>query len=503
MPAHSLDQLHWHNRYAGLPDAFYTRLRPQPVRNPRLVHANADVAQWLGLDPAAFATPEFVASLAGNREINGADPLAAVYSGHQFGVWAGQLGDGRALLLGEVDGPGGSFELQLKGSGMTPYSRMGDGRAVLRSSVREYLASAAMHGLGIPTTHALALIAADDPVRRETLETAAVVTRVATSFVRFGSFEHWAARNQLDHLRTLTDYVIDRYYPACRPAPTGEADTPAGPILRLLRTVLERTAKLMAQWQAVGFMHGVMNTDNMSIVGLTLDYGPYGFMDGFNAEHICNHTDTAGRYAWNAQPMVGHWNLYRLAEALRPLVGETPPLRAELDRYDAVFRSEFDAIMAAKLGLRRHEEGDVELIDDLWQLMHGQRADFTLSFRRLAWADLPAPPNPTTPGPARFEDLFYDTAPALAWLDRYRARLAKDGGDAQTRRAAMFAINPLYVLRNHLAENAIRAAQQGDASEIERLITVLRDPYTEHPGMESYCALPPDWATGLEVSCSS
>src|SRR5690606_23829644 len=257
----------------------------------------------------------------------GGQTLAAVYSGHQFGVWAGQLGDGRAHLLGEVAGPRGSWELQLKGSGMTPYSRMGDGRAVLRSSVREYLASEAMHGLGIPTTRALALVVSDDPVMRETVETAAIVTRMSPSFVRFGSFEHWSSRRQPEELRILADYVIDKFYPDCRQADDG----PHEPLLRLLAEVTRRTALLMADWQAVGFCHGVMNTDNMSILGLTLDYGPYGFMDTFRLDHICNHSDTEGRYAWNRQPSVALWNLYRLGGSLHALVPDVEALRAVLD----------------------------------------------------------------------------------------------------------------------------------------------------------------------------
>jgi len=497
--AKALGELSLVNSFARLPEAFYTRLAPQPVKNPWLVHANPEVAAMLGMDPAVLDTEEFLQVFAGNAPLPGGEPLAAVYSGHQFGVWAGQLGDGRALLLGEVAAPARPLELQLKGSGMTPYSRMGDGRAVLRSSVREYLASAAMHGLGIPTTHALCLIGADNAVRRETMETAAVVTRVAPSFVRFGSFEHWASRNEKEHLRTLADYVIDRFYPECRQAPAGEPAMPDGAVVRLLRAVLKRTAALMAQWQAVGFMHGVMNTDNMSILGLTLDYGPYGFMDAFDANHICNHTDTAGRYAWHAQPMVAHWNLYRLAEALRMLVGEAAVLRAELDRYEAEFQAAFQPIMAAKLGLASWQPGDQELLDDLWQLMHDQRADFTLAFRRLAHAMTPAAPG----GPARFEDLFYDLEPAHAWLQRYRDRLARDPQSPQERTAAMNRVNPLYVLRNHLAEVAIQRATEHDPSEIERLLDILRDPYTEKPGYESYCALPPDWAGSLAVSCSS
>lgn len=518
MLARSMDGLHFCNSYARLPGAFYTRLQPLPVRNPRLLHANPDVARLIGLDPAVFKEPEFTEVFAGNRPLPGGEPLATVYSGHQFGVWAGQLGDGRAHLLGEVKGPCGRFELQLKGSGLTPYSRMGDGRAVLRSSVREYLACAAMDGLGIPTTHALCIIAADDPVRRETLETAAVVTRVAPSFVRFGHFEHWAATGRHDHLATLANYVIDRFYPECREVPAGEADYPGAPVVRMLDAVMRRTARLLAQWQAVGFMHGVMNTDNMSILGLTLDYGPYGFMDGFDARHICNHSDTMGRYAWNTQPMIAHWNLYRLAEALYPLVGATEPLLAVLEQYEAEFTRHFHGIMAVKLGLREFQDGDADLLEELWRIMHAQRADFTQTFRRLARVpcdedditrptpsgnDAPAPSASGSADPAGLEALFHDLEPVRAWLARYRARVASDRRPPRERQDTMLRANPAYVLRNHLAELAIQAARHGDASEIDRLLTVLRDPYAERPGFESYAALPPAWASSLEVSCSS
>ena len=326
------------NSFANLPSDFYTRLPTTPLTAPRLVHASAEVAAQLGLPAQALTTQEFLDVVSGTKPMPGGDTMAAVYSGHQFGVWAGQLGDGRAHLLGEIQGPAGSFELQLKGAGMTPYSRMGDGRAVLRSSVREYLASHAMHGLGIPTTQALSLVSARNPVRRETLETAAVVARMAPSFVRFGSFEHWAARKRPDLLRTLADYVIDRFYPECRDASTDRSSAKEyAPYVQLLSAVVHRTATLMAQWQVVGFCHGVMNTDNMSILGLTLDYGPYGFMDGFDAKHICNHTDSSGRYAWHAQPAVAHWNLYQLANSLHEIVPEAEPLKAALDEYEACF----------------------------------------------------------------------------------------------------------------------------------------------------------------------
>jgi len=491
--ARCLSDLTVRNTYATLPEAFYTRLRPEPLNHPRLLHANVEAAALIGLDPAVFAEPEFLAMCSGDRPLPGGDTLAAVYSGHQFGVWAGQLGDGRAHLLGEVTGSAGHWELQLKGSGHTPYSRMGDGRAVLRSSVREYLASAALHGLGVPTSHALALVVSDDPVYRETRETAAVVTRMAPSFVRFGSFEHWASLRQTQNLRTLADYVIDHDYPECRHDGAGEAATQ--PVVRLLHTVTLRTAELMAHWMAVGFCHGVMNTDNMSILGLTLDYGPYGFMDGFQANHVCNHSDTQGRYAWNAQPSVAYWNLTRLALALRGLVTDEAALRQALAAFEPAFMAAFHAKMATKLGLTHWRDDDADLLEALWQLMHSNRADFTLSFRRLSQA--------VRGDPAPFIDLYTDRSAAQAWLARYATRLATDGRAADEVARGMDAVNPLYVLRNHLAELAIRAAQQGDAAEIDRLLALLRDPYTERLDAQHYAAQPPDWAHTLSVSCSS
>jgi uncharacterized protein YdiU (UPF0061 family) len=494
MSAHTLSDLRVVNSFAALPAAFYTRLAPQALNNPRLLHGNAEAAELIGLDPSALSTPEFLSVFSGAQPLPGGDTLAAVYSGHQFGVWAGQLGDGRAHLLGEVEGPQGNWELQLKGSGMTPYSRMGDGRAVLRSSVREYLASEAMHGLGVPTTRALALVVSDDPVMRETVETAAIVTRMSPSFVRFGSFEHWSSRRQPEMLKTLADYVIDRYYPECREAGTGEPSNDVTPYINLLRAVTRRTALLMADWQAVGFCHGVMNTDNMSILGLTLDYGPYGFMDTFQANHVCNHSDTEGRYAWNAQPAVAHWNLYRLASALVGLGVDPEALKDRLRGYEAAFLAPYHANLARKLGLAAFEEGDEALVDGWWRLLHTQEADFTLSFRALAGA---------VAAPQEYIDRYADREAARAWLDLYLRRVARDGRPDAERVAQMNGANPLYVLRNHLAENAIRAAAKGDAGEIDTLLMLLRAPYTERPGYESYADAAPEWASMLEVSCSS
>ena len=492
MQSNSINELKVVNSFAELPGAFYTKLPTQPLTRPRLLHANADVARLLGLSEQALAQPDFLDVCAGTRPLAGGQTLAAVYSGHQFGVWAGQLGDGRAHLLGEVIGPAGSWEIQLKGSGHTPYSRMGDGRAVVRSSVREYLASEAMYGLGIPTTRALALVVADDPVYRETVETAAVVARVSPSFVRFGSFEHWS-RNP-ENLRILLDYVVTRFYPDCLVATNGQANSPTDVALQFLKAVVIKSAQMVAAWQTVGFCHGVMNTDNMSILGLTLDYGPYGFMDAFQVNHVCNHTDTQGRYAWNAQPSVVHWNLYRLANSLVALDIEPDALKAVLQEYEPAFLTAYQGNLIKKFGWLQWLPGDETLVDDWWRLLHTQRADFTLSFRNLAQVTQDSQP---------FLSLFTDTQAAQAWLDLYLQRLAGDARPEAERIAGMLRSNPLYVLRNHLAEGAIQAAQKGDASEIDTLLKLLRDPYTEQPGYDQYAAAAPEWACHLEVSCSS
>lgn len=499
------------NSFAGLPPDFYTRLATTPLNQPALLHVDLEAAALIGLTAQALTEPAFLDVVSGTAALPGGVTLAAVYSGHQFGQWAGQLGDGRAHLLAELQGPEGTWELQLKGAGMTPYSRMGDGRAVLRSSVREYLASHAMHGLGIPTTRALSLVTAQNPVMRETVETAAVVARMAPSFVRFGSFEHWAARKNPERLTQLCDYVITRFYPECLGTPS--------PYVRLLEAVVKKTAVLMASWQVVGFCHGVMNTDNMSILGLTLDYGPFGFMDEFDAGHICNHTDTQGRYAWHAQPAVAQWNLYQLANSLHVIVPDADALRAALDQFEPTFLAAMQQNMMQKLGLSDWQAGDEVLIDDLWSLMQANQADFTLTFRQLTYApglddvavsgisreQIVEDLGHTVTGQLRpFVDLFIDPAAAEQWLVRYRERIERNPAKPGFNRIqTMLSANPLYVLRNHLAQRAIEAAQKGDVSEIERLMRVLRHPFTAHPGMQEYAAPPPAWARHIEVSCSS
>jgi uncharacterized protein YdiU (UPF0061 family) len=438
-----------------------------------------------------WQSPEALQVFSGNALWPGMQTLASVYSGHQFGVWAGQLGDGRALWLGELETPHGPRELQLKGGGRTPYSRMGDGRAVLRSTVREFLCSEAMAGLGVPTTRALCMTGSALPVRREEVETAAIVTRVAPSFIRFGHFEHFAHTSpDTEALRALADFVIGHHLPHLRDDPS--------PYAALLEEATRRTAVLMADWQAVGFCHGVMNTDNMSILGLTLDYGPFGFLDAFDPGHICNHSDHSGRYAYARQPNVAYWNLHALATALLPLIGEQDAAVAALEPYKTAFPEALMARMRAKLGLATQEEQDSELVDGLWQRMAADHTDFTITFRRLCdFSTAPGADN----SPVR--DLFLDREAFDAWAARYAQRLQREGSVDAERAERMRRANPKYVLRNHLAEQAIRAARGGDFGEIERLLKVLRRPYDEQPEHAAYADFPPDWAQHLEVSCSS
>ena len=486
-----LEALEFGNTFAELPSAFYTSLQPTPLPAPYLVGFSESAAALIGLEPGATAQEGFVDAFTGNCILPGSKPLSAVYSGHQFGVWAGQLGDGRAILLGDVPaGDGGRIELQLKGAGLTPYSRMGDGRAVLRSSIREFLCSEAMAALGIPTSRALCVTGSDQYIMREAPETSAVATRMAPSFIRFGSFEHWFYAERHDELKLLADTVIDRFYPALR-------DT-ADPYYALLVEVTRRTAHLMAQWQAIGFMHGVMNTDNMSILGITLDYGPFGFMEAFDPRHICNHSDHQGRYSYAMQPQIGHWNCYALGQALLPLIEDVDRVHEALSGYKADFTGKFDQLMHGKLGLKTVQEDDAALIEQLFSVMQGSHADFTLFFRELGKLRLD---DTASAEPVR--DLFIDRPACDGWLEHYRSRLEQENSSDAERRATMDAVNPKYVLRNYLAQIAIEKAQNKDFSEVARLLAVLEKPFDEQPENAHYAALPPDWASTLEVSCSS
>ena len=485
-----IESLTFDNGFGRLPETYYSRVCPTPVPDPYLVCHSPEALRLLDLDESEITRPELIATLAGNQLLPGMDALAALYAGHQFGHFVPQLGDGRAILLGEVKNAAGEgWELQLKGAGRTPYSRGGDGRAVLRSSIREYLCSEAMHALGIPTTRALCIIGSDRPVYREDEETAALVTRLAPSFVRFGSFEVFYYRNQIEPTRELADYVIARYYP--------ELATRAEPYAELLREVARRTAELMAQWQAVGFSHGVMNTDNMSILGLTLDYGPFGFLDAFDPGYICNHSDTGGRYAFDQQPDVAAWNLTKLAQTFVPLLS-VEAASAAISDYPQQFGQAYLGRMAAKFGLTPGNE-TVPLLMDALQLLAQNHVDYTIFLRRLCDFDshdgaLNAP----------LRDLFLDRVAFDAWAARYAATLRAMGSVDAERSVAMRTVNPKYILRNHLAEVAIRrAADDRDYSEVERLHVLLTRPFDEQPEFEAYAAEPPDWARQIEVSCSS
>ncbi len=486
-----LKDIDFNAAFAQLPGDFHSPVEPTPFANPaELVHFNPAVAALLGLDSDIQHDEDFIGVFSGARLVNNMQPFAMLYAGHQFGHYVPQLGDGRAMTLGEINHAQQGWEIQLKGSGKTPYSRDGDGRAVLRSSIREYLCSEAMHGLGIPTTRALCLTHSQDEVYREQIETAAVLTRVAPSHVRFGSFEVFYYRNQPDQLRRLADFVITHHYAELR-----QADKP---YLALLETVIERTAKLMAQWQCAGFAHGVMNTDNMSILGLTLDYGPFGFVEAYDPDFICNHSDHQGRYAFGQQPQSGLWNLTCLAQALTPLI-EIEDAKSALETYQGHYSQHYHQGMLAKLGLHKVDEAGVTLLRQLLAQMQQSRADYSRSFRLLSaiGQDDERPVE-------ELRNMFIDRKKFDRWCEDYRTRLRQQpGGDAQ-RREQMNRINPRYILRNYMAQIAIdKATGENDYSEIDRLMTLLQAPFDEHPEMAHYAEPPPDWADAIQVSCSS
>ncbi len=479
------------SRYADLGPDFGTPVRPTPLRSPFLAAFNPEVAEMLGLDPAAADDPELVSVFSGAEIPPGARPVAMRYTGHQFGQYNPEIGDGRAILLGEVRGADGRFyDLHLKGAGRTAYARVFDGRAVLRSTIREYLCGEAMHGLGIPTTRSLCIIGSEEPVRRETMESGANLVRVAESHVRFGSFEPHFERNDADAIRTLADWVIADHFP--------EAADKAGEdrYAAFLGGVVDRTARLVADWQAVGFAHGVMNTDNMSILGLTLDYGPYGFLEAYDPGHICNHSDRMGRYAFNRQPPIALWNLQVLATVLSPILSRERSAEI-VAGFVPTFESAWLEKMRRKLGLRESKEEDAELIRDLLNLMAEKGLDYTRFFRDLGnFHSRPAPKH--LPHPVDREPDF------ARWRDAYRERLRAEGGVDAFRKSAMDRVNPKFVLRNYMAEIAIRkATEDRDYSEIERLRRILATPFDEHPDAEEYAGSPPEWGRHLVVSCSS
>ncbi len=478
----ALEELEFSNSFAALGDPFVERRAPSGIPGARLVAFSADAAALIDLRPGEEHRPEFTALVAGNALVPGMESVAAMYGGHQFGVWAGQLGDGRALLLGEVHTPRGPWELQLKGGGITAFSRFADGRAVVRSTVREFLASEAMHHLGVPTTRALAMAAGDEPVRRERIERAATVIRMAPTFVRFGSFEIFHYRDEPDRVKTLADYVIDRYYPEC-----GSGDDRYA---RLFSAVVERTATLMARWQSVGFAHGVMNTDNFSILGLTLDYGPYGFVEAYESGFVCNHSDETGRYAFDRQPTIGLWNCYALAEALSSLI-DRPAREAILATFAPTYRATFLALMRAKLGLSNAADDDADFVFELLRMLEARRVDWTNFWRALSHDD------------ERAMAMLGADESSRAWFARYAERAAAEARSDDERRAAMRRANPKYVLRNWVAQEAIAACEAGDDTVVRTVLDVVRTPFDEHPEHEAWAQPAPAQYRGLEVSCSS
>jgi uncharacterized protein YdiU (UPF0061 family) len=494
------------NSYARLPPGFYEVVDPTPLPDPYLVAFNPDAAALLGLDPDVVRDPDLPLYLSGSKRIPGAEPIAQGYAGHQFGVWVPQLGDGRAFLLGQVQGGDATWDLHLKGGGRNRYSRFGDGRAVLRSAIREYLGSEAMHGLGIPTSRALSIVGSDVPVQRETVETAATLIRLAPSHVRFGTFELFASRGEVARVRELVDFVIEHHFPEL----TGREDR----IRRLFGVVTRRTGVLMAKWMAAGFAHGVMNTDNMSILGITLDYGPYGFLDDYDPDFICNHSDAEGRYSFGRQPGIGMWNCARLGEALLvadpalatggvPTPGVPDPALAgwqeELESYWDAFTPEYGRLMRAKLGLLSESEADPVLLRDLFGLLRDGHADYTRFFRELSSFDSAGGGWP----PGQEPRLSGDRAALDAWATRYAERLRAEGSVDLERAPRMRNANPKFVLRNWIAQEAIERALEKDYGFIEELRRLFATPYHEHLGMERLAEPPSVSAREISVSCSS
>ena len=536
-PIGSLDELSFDNRFtAALPadpdfgntrrqvvGACYSRVEPTPVPAPHLLAHSAEMFDLLGFDAELASDPEFAAVFGGSTLLDGMDPHAHCYGGHQFGNWAGQLGDGRAIALGEVVDRNGQHQtLQLKGAGPTPYSRTADGLAVLRSSVREFLCSEAMAHLGVPTTRALSLVATGGMVMRDMLydghpelEPGAVVCRVAPSFVRFGNFEIFASRGDIDTLRTLTDFVIGTDFPDLAATAAPGSSSPER-YAQFFDEVVRRTADMVCEWLRVGFVHGVMNTDNMSILGLTIDYGPYGWLDNYDPDWTPNTTDAAHRrYRFGTQPAVAQWNLMQLANALYPLVGEAEPLQAALDGYVPYFEQQWSVMMAAKLGLPAPEtEADRELANGVLEVLRLVETDMTVFWRRLATVDTaegidPAERiDPLAAAYYRPEEVTDEHRSATSeFVERYAARLRELGIEDGPRAAAMNRVNPKYILRNYLAQLAIDAATEGRPEAIGELLDVMRRPYDEQPDRETYAALRPDWARTRvgcsQLSCSS
>lgn len=470
------------NSYARLPERFYSRLNPTPVRYPRLIKLNQPLAEMLGLDLSLLDDSTAAAIFSGNTIPDGAEPLAMAYAGHQFGHLVPQLGDGRAILLGEIiDRDGKHWDIHLKGSGQTPFSRRGDGRAALGPVIREYLISDAMHALGIPTTRSLAIVTSGEPVFRETPLPGAVLTRIAASHIRIGTFQYFAMRGDTEAVKILADYSIDRHYPELKSA--------ANPYTALLETVLKAQASLIARWMHVGFIHGVMNTDNMTISGETIDYGPCAYMDRYNPDTVFSSIDDFGRYAFGNQPRIAQWNLARFAETLLPLIHDTEEQAITLaieviDQFPAFFDQQWLEGMRRKLGLSSVQPDDKALIDSLLKLMHQHHCDYTNLFRALCDAA-------ERPDDQHWRNLVPQAEDFEDWLKRWQARCSQEQQKPKQRAESMRKTNPAYIPRNHRVEQAINSAvEKEDFSSFETLLTVLSQPYVEREEFSQYQAPP-------------
>lgn len=465
------------NTYARLPHAFFAKVDPTPVSAPELIALNREFAVELGIDLAALDSDEGLAILAGNQRPKGSEPIAMAYSGHQFGGFSPQLGDGRAILLGEViEKDGLRRDIQLKGSGPTPFSRRGDGRSALGPVIREYLVSEAMAAFGVPTTRALAAVWTGDQVRRETFEPGGVFTRVAQSHIRVGTFQYFAARQDYANLLVLADYTIDRHY--------SEARDTENPYRSLLEGVISRQAQLIAQWMHLGFIHGVMNTDNMTVSGETIDYGPCAFMDEYDPGKKFSYIDREGRYAYGNQPKMAHWNLTRLAEALLPLLADTDEKALEaaetaLEKFPDIYQAALVDGFTSKIGIESAVEDDWALVESLLGLMAEDEADFTLTFRHLRDA-------PKSGDESKLISLFKTPEPITEWIGSWRNRLENTGTNPETAATLMRKVNPVFIPRNHRVEEVIQAANQKDFAPFHRLHEVLKNPFKEQPDFAEY-----------------
>lgn len=488
-------------------NACFSFVTPKKTKNPKIIHSSLEVQELLGIDKKDIHSQDFVEILTGNKILENTKPYAMCYGGHQFGNWAGQLGDGRAINLTEIVHDKQRWAIQLKGAGETPYSRTADGLAVLRSSIREYLCSEAMFHLGVPTTRALSLALSGDDVLRDVLyngnsayEKGAIVSRVAPSFLRFGSYEIFSAREETETLKTLVDYTIQHFYP--------QLGTPSKSVyLEFFQEVATKTLDMIIHWQRVGFVHGVMNTDNLSILGLTIDYGPYGWLEGYDYNWTPNTTDSQNkRYRYGNQANIGLWNLLKLANALYPLIEESAPLESILENYKIEFDTKYSGMMRSKIGLATEKESDKKLIEELENILHLSETDMTIFFRNLSKIKKEDTPKEAL---KKIENAFYTPSEIveviekkwLSWFENYITRITAESISDKDRKIAMDLVNPKYVLRNYIAQLAIDAADEGDYELIEELFQLLKNPYSEQVASEKWFAKRPDWAKN-KVGCS-